>query len=135
VTERQKLPSKIAALSSGGKRLVEAVSNVNGAGQLLLGAKLQEVGEQLGRLEAGLRDVEHRISLLDRWVLEAGWVSRCLADFNQVWDTLSSENRGRLVLAVIERIEVDEPKGDVRTFIANLVSATETIASAAGARP
>jgi DNA invertase Pin-like site-specific DNA recombinase len=133
VTERRELPSKIAALSSEGKRLVEAVSNVKGAGQRLLDAKLQEVGEQLGRLEARLREVEHRLSLLDGCEFEAEWVSQCLADFNLVWDTLSSENRGRLVRAVIERVEVDEPKGDVRTFIANLGSATEVIASAAGA--
>ena len=131
--ERRELPSKIAALSSEGKRLVEAVSNVKGAGQRLLDAKLQEVGEQLGRLEARLREVEHRLSLLDGCELEAEWVSRCLADFNRVWDTLSSENRGRLIRAVIERVEVDEPKGDVRTFIANLGAATEVIASAAGA--
>ena len=123
------------ALQRRESALVEAVSNVKGAGQRLLDAKLQEVGEQLGRLEARLRDVERRLSLLDGCELEAEWVSRCLADFNQVWDTLSSENRGRLVRAVIERVEVDEPKGDVRTFIANLGLATETIASAAGARP
>jgi len=56
-------------------------------------------------------------------------------DFNLVWDTLSSENRGRLVRAVIERVEVDQPQGDVRTFIANLGASTETLASTAGARP
>jgi len=39
---------------------------------------------------------------------------------NQVWDTLNPENRGRLVRAVIERVEVDEPNSGVRVFIANL---------------
>jgi len=56
---------------------------------------------------------------------EAEWVSRCLASFDQVWDTLNPENRGRLVRAVIERVEVDEPKGDVRTFIADMGCAPE----------
>lgn len=41
----------------------------------------------------------------------------------------------RLVRDVIERVEVDEPSSDVRVFIADLGSATETIASAAGAKP
>jgi DNA invertase Pin-like site-specific DNA recombinase len=132
MAERRELPSKIAALSSEGKRLVETMSNVKGAGQRLLDVNLQEVGEQLGRLEARLREVEHRLSLLDGCELETEWVSRCLADFNLVWDTLSSENRGRLVRAVIERVEVDEPKGDVRTFIANLGSGIEVIVSTAG---
>lgn len=135
VDERHKLPSKIASLSGEGKRLVESVTNVKGAGQRLLDAKLQEVGEQLGCMEARLRDVEHSLSLFDGCELEAEWVSRCLSDFNLVWDTLSSENRGRLVRAVIERVEVDQPQGDVRTFIANLGASTETLASTAGARP
>jgi hypothetical protein len=120
VAERQELPSKIAALSTEGKRLVESVSSVTGAGQRLLDAKLQEVGDQLGRLETRLREAEHRLSLLDACEVEAGWVLRCLADFNQVWDTLSPENRGRLVRAVFDRVEVDEPSGDVRVFAANL---------------
>jgi len=124
MAERRELPE--------GNRMVETMSNVKGAGQRLLDVKLQEVGEQLGRLEARLREVEHSLSLLDGCELEAEWVSHCLADFNLVWDTLSLENRGRLVRAVIERVEVDEPKGDVRTFIAHLGSGTEMIVSAAG---
>ena len=66
LAERHDLPSKISTVLSGeGKRLVESLSNVNGAGQRLLDEKLQEVGDQLGRLEARLREVEQRLSL--RW--------------------------------------------------------------------
>jgi hypothetical protein len=126
MAERKELPSKIAALSSEGKRLVDSVSNVNGAGHRLLDEKLQEVGEQLGLIEGRLREVDHRLSLVDTFEVEAGWVSSCLADFNRVWDTLNAENRGRLVRAVIERVEVDEPKGDVRAFIADLGAPAET---------
>jgi hypothetical protein len=61
-----------------------------------------------------------RLSLLGACEVEAEWVSRCLADFDQVWDTLSAENRGRLVRAVFEGVEVDEPNGDVRVFATNL---------------
>jgi DNA invertase Pin-like site-specific DNA recombinase len=120
VAERQELPGKIATLSSEGQRVVELAGNLSGAGRRLLDTKLQDVGDQLGRLEARLRDVERRICLLDDCEVEAEWVSRCLADFNQVWDTLNPENRGRLVRAVIERVEVDEPNSGVRVFIANL---------------
>ena len=91
----------------------------------MLDAKLQEVGDQLGRLEARLREIEQRLSLLDAYEVEAEWVSRCLADFDRVWDALSAENHGRLVRAVIERVEVDEPKGDVRVFIADMGGAPE----------
>jgi hypothetical protein len=125
LSERHDLPAKIATLSTEGKRLVESVSNVNGTGQRLLDAKPQEVGDQLGRLEARLREVVQRLSLLDGCEFEAQWVSRCLADFDRVWDTLGAENRGRLVRAVIERVEVDEPKGDVRAFMADLACPAE----------
>ena len=120
LAERQELPAQIAVLSSEGKRVVDLASNVTGTGRRLLDTKLQDVGDQLGRLKARLRDVERRICLLDDCEVEAEWVARCLTDFDQVWDTLSAENRGRLVRAVFERVEVDEPAGDVRVFAANL---------------
>jgi DNA invertase Pin-like site-specific DNA recombinase len=120
LAERQELPTQIAALSSEGKRLVESLSSVTGTGRRLFDTKLQEVGDQLGRLEARLRDVERRLCILDDCEVEAEWVARCLTDFNQVWDTLSPENRGRLVRAVFERVEVDEPAGNVRVFATNL---------------
>ena len=120
LAERKELPAKIATLSSEGKRVVESAGHVTGTGRRLLDTKLQEVGDQLGRLEARLREVERRLCLLDDCEVEGAWVSRCLADFDRVWDSLSAENRSRLVRAVIERVEVDEPSGDVRVFITNL---------------
>jgi len=60
--------------------------------------------------------VGRRLCLLDDCEVEAEWVSQRPADFNQVWDSLSAENRGRLVRAVSERVEVDEPSGDVRVL-------------------
>jgi len=51
--------------ASEGKRLVESVSAVSGAGQRLLDTKLQEVGDQLGRLEARLRGVAPKTA--DGW--------------------------------------------------------------------
>jgi DNA invertase Pin-like site-specific DNA recombinase len=120
LAERKELPAKIAILSSEGKRVVESASHVTGTGRRLLDGKLQEVGDQLGRLEARLLEVERRLEVLDECEVEAAWVSRCLADFDQVWGNLTSENRGRLVRAVIERVEVDEPNSDVRVFIADL---------------
>jgi hypothetical protein len=120
LAERQELPTQIAALSSEGKRLVESLSSVTGTGRRLFDTKLQDVGDQLGRLEARLRDVERSLCILDDCEVETEWVARCLTDFDQVWDALSPENHGRLVRAVFERVEVDEPSGDVRVFATSL---------------
>ncbi|MCU0663717.1 MAG: recombinase family protein [Myxococcota bacterium] len=118
--ERAKLPHQIATLSTEGKRLVETASSMNGSARRLLDAKLQEVGDQLGRLEARLNEVQRRLAMLKDIELETQWVERCLAHFDKVWDTLSPDNRTRLVRAVVARVEVDEPNGDVRAFLTDL---------------
>jgi hypothetical protein len=43
-----------------------------------------------------------------------------LANFASVWDVLTPENRGRLLRAVVQRVEVDEPANRVRMFMADL---------------
>ena len=129
--ERASLPTKIAALSTDGKRLVETASNVSGTGRRLLDGKLQETGDQLGRLEQRLVEVQRRLALLDQIELEASWVTSCLSRFDTIWETLSAENRGRLVRAVISRVEVDEPKNDVRTYLADLGTSLDDLVGGA----
>lgn len=48
------------------------------------------------------------------------WVAKCLADFSSIWDVLTPENRGRLLRAVVQRVEVDEPANKVSVFLADL---------------
>jgi len=48
---------------------------------------------------------------------KSSWVGRCLADFDSIWDVLTPQNRDRLVRAVVEAVEVDEPANRVRVFI------------------
>ena len=116
------LPGKIANLSTEGKRLVETASAVTGTARRLLDAKLQETGDQLGRLEARHAEVQRRLALLADLELQTRWVEQCLANFGKVWDTLSPENRSCLVHAIVQRVEVDEPSGDVRAYLVNLAA-------------
>lgn len=125
--ERAELPSRIAAVSTEGKRLVETASNVTGPARRLLDTKLQEVGEKLGCLEARYLEVQRRLALLTDTELEAVWVKQCLANFDKVWDALNPENRMRMVHAVVARVEVDEPNGDIRAFMTNLGPDTEGV--------
>jgi hypothetical protein len=48
---------------------------------------------------------------------------RCLNDFAAVWDVLTPENRGRLLRAVVQQVEVDEPANKVKVFIVDLCAA------------
>ena len=51
---------------------------------------------------------------------KTSWVARCLADFDSIWDVLTPQNRGRLVRAVVEAVEVDESANRVKIFILDL---------------
>ncbi len=44
-------------------------------------------------------------------------------EYGSVWDVLTPANRGRLVRAIVERVEVDELKKEVRVFLTDLQSA------------
>lgn len=62
-----------------------------------------------------------------------GWVTKCLRDFDSIWEALTSENRGRLIRAIVSRVEVDEPNNDVRGFFTNLDAASEEESKPEGA--
>ena len=52
--------------------------------------------------------------------IETSWADRCLADFDAVWDVLTPQNRGRLLRAVIQSVEIDEPANRVKVFMVDL---------------
>lgn len=121
-TARRQLPTRIAALSAEANGLLEAMRKMSGAGAgaRLFGTRSQEVGEQLARAEAQLAEAERAMANLDAVEVEAGWVARCLAEFGTVWEMLTPENRARLVRAVVERVEVDEPENRICVVLADL---------------
>jgi site-specific DNA recombinase len=84
----------------------------------------------LGELEHRLAEIEADILALDATKLEACWIAQCLRDFNDVWDVLTSQNRGRLVRAVVERVDVDDGGGEVRITLVDLSSSEKESMSA-----
>jgi DNA invertase Pin-like site-specific DNA recombinase len=120
--ERGTLPAQIAALSLEVSRAVDALGSVTGPARRPVEARLQDVGEQLARMEARLAAAERELAQLDAIEVEASWVADCLAEFHQIWDVLTPENRGRLLRAVIQRVEVDEPANQIKVFVADLAT-------------
>lgn len=115
--ERRDLPAKIAKLTSDGRHVADTIRDVNAPGKKFVEERFAKIGEDLGQLETRLADVEHELASLDNVEVEAGWVARCLADFNTCWDVLTPENRGRLIRALVHRIEVDEPANRVEMHV------------------
>ena len=60
------------------------------------------------------------LAALDQTEVETRWVVESLTHFDAVWDAMSQENRGRLVRAIVEKVEVDERSGQVTAVLVDL---------------
>ena len=118
MTERRALPKQIASLSSEGRNLVETLGTAKGTAHRLLEERIEDIGEQLAVHERRLTEVERALGALDQTEIEVSWVAEALAHFDAAWDAMNLENQGRLVRAIVERVELDEGSGKV---IAELV--------------
>ena len=119
LVERDRLPIAIGKLSAEGKRLVDALVEVDGPARRLLDERLRDVGTNLAAHEARLATVEGQLAAIDDLEVEAGWVAQTLTNFDSVWDVLSTDNRGRLVRAAVMRVDVDEPAGKITATLAD----------------
>jgi site-specific DNA recombinase len=118
--ERRKLPTQIADVAAELRRTLETSATVTGPAQRVVDARLQHASDHLARAESRLAAVERELAALEAIEVEASWVADRLAEFHQIWDVLTPENRGRLLRAVVERVEVDEPANQIKLFFADL---------------
>ena len=54
-------------------------------------------------------------------------MGQVLEDFTSVWDVLTPENRGRLLRAVVQSVEVDEPTNKVTVVLADLEAGISSV--------
>jgi site-specific DNA recombinase len=109
----QKLPSRVATLSSLASKLAEQLTQLEGRARELVAQKLNIESEKLGEAESQLAGAKQEREHLAGIVAETAWVTNALADFSKVWEVLTVPNRGRLLRALIDRITVDEPSGRI----------------------
>lgn len=119
-TERRQLPARIASLSTEAKKLAENLAAAEGRARALLQERLDEVARGIEHQEARLKEVERMSAELDCIELDGRWVADILTRFDAAWDVLSFENRGRLMRAVIKRVEVDDAKGTLTATMASI---------------
>ncbi|MCG8416640.1 MAG: hypothetical protein MJE77_01700 [Proteobacteria bacterium] len=81
--------------------------------------------DELGCRQARLADVERALNAIDEHELEATWVEQTVRHFDTVWESMSVENRARLVRALVQRVEVDEASGNVTVLLTDLEAANE----------
>jgi site-specific DNA recombinase len=107
------LPEQIAQASRSVSKLADDVSQLEGAAREVMGRKLQEEAERLAALERQLEDLDQQQAGLQAAVGEAQWMLDALRDFRTVWESMTLENRGRLLRALVAQIRVNEEAGVV----------------------
>jgi site-specific DNA recombinase len=118
--EKGELPKLIRRISDEVKRMVSAISEIQGHARSALEAKIEEVGAQVKVHEARLREVESTLTTLECHFVNVEFVDSCLRDFAGIWKALSSANKARLVRTLIERIEIDGATGEYRIVLTDL---------------
>jgi hypothetical protein len=121
--ERRTLPPAIARLAAEGRKLTETAGGMEGAARRLVEDRLRQLGEELGRKEARLAEVERQFAVLRDLEVEGAWVERALRDFDTLWEELTPENRVRLVRAVVAEVVVDQPGERMDVRLADLSGA------------
>ena len=119
-TERKELPQRIASLSATGRRLVESLGDLKPTARRLLEQRVEELGEELARHEARLTALHRELASLRDAAVEVKWVVKALSHFDDVWESMTPENRQRLVRAIVERVEVNEPEGRIAAVLVDL---------------
>jgi site-specific DNA recombinase len=128
--ESKRLSCAIATVSLEGKHSIDKF-HVDSVGTHRRASRaLEDADARLQELERRMVGIECEIAALDAAKVEAGWIAQCLRDFDAVWDVLTSQNRGRLLRAIVERVDVDDEYGEVRTTLADLTQCEKENVSA-----
>jgi len=127
--ERATLATSAGEASAQLGRLVEALANVSGAARAAAEKKLEETGQAHGRWTQRLREIEGEIAALASREVEATWVAQTLRDFGGLWAAMTDANRRRLVQALVQKIVIDEPSGEIAVHLYDVGEAPRAPAS------
>ena len=76
--------------------------------------RLAELQEQIGRLESRIAQVKDQAVKIRRDRIDEADAATTLAEFDTPWETLTPNERARVVRLLIERVEYDAAKGKAR---------------------
>jgi DNA invertase Pin-like site-specific DNA recombinase len=123
---RRTLPGHIANLQASSSRLADDLNAANGRAREVILKKLNVEGDILARAETQLAEARREWAELDGLVTDAAWVADTLTDFGQIWDVLTTGNKGRLLRALIDHVVVNEAAGQLEIHLVDFTSGTST---------
>ncbi len=121
--ERQRLPKMIGELAAKGHEIAKNMEQAKGEDWKKLDARLGCLYDELGKMDHNLCQVERNIAALKKQHEEVEWMISVMRRFDSVWDALTSENKRRLLRAIVSEIIIDEPCGKVEMKIVDYSAA------------
>jgi site-specific DNA recombinase len=70
-------------------------------------ARIADLHERVARAEQRLSQVRNRVGEIERQQIDAGDVAAAFADFDNVWNALSSREQAQVISLLVSRIEFD----------------------------
>lgn len=80
---------------------------LEGRARELVEAKLNTETQKLAAAEQQLAEAERALERVEGAERETRGVIAALQDFKEVWEMMTPENRGRMLRALVDRVEVD----------------------------
>lgn len=99
---------------------VESLADLSAAGRQATDEHLGRLADQIEALEAEQAEVERKLRALEGMEADADFVAQSLANFDQIFDALTPDNKFRLVHALVHRVTVDEAKGTIEAELVEL---------------
>jgi site-specific DNA recombinase len=110
---RTQLPGPIANYAANASRFIEELTRLEGTARALVEARLVTETQRLDAAERQLHDAERALVNLEHTAYEARHIVGALRDFKDVWESMTTPNRGRLLGALVDHVVVDEPAARV----------------------
>ncbi len=112
---QNRIEERLASIPPKKKLLMEQIAKASSR----VTSISEDLESPLGRSEHA-RDARGRARASGR--SEADWVADVLTNFDEMWDIMTPENKGRLVSSLLNKVTVDDRTGAVRVELAVLSS-------------
>ena len=104
------------------RRISDEAGNAEGTARSLLEARAVFLAQELKEAQGKSRETKKKLAALNQAEVDGKWVASMLRDFDEVWDVMSIENRGRLVRALVRTATVNDAAGTVEVELVDLAA-------------
>ncbi len=126
--EQRELKKHALAVGAEIDGLIGKLPSTTGPVADALNEKISTLLEEKEESEARLVSIRHTLEDLTKREVEAEWVTDRLEDFDETWEVMLPLARGRMIAALIRRIDINEPGGSVAIKLGELEPAAQETA-------